>query len=89
MPSHRVRHLFALSWHWRKNIKKLIQSRVDDAVRRRVHVNATSSSRQSDCPLCKEYFIPNEVTRRAIGDTEGSLTFADAKSAFAFLMEEC
>ena len=46
------------------------------------------SSSRHDCPLCKEYFIPNEVTRKAIGATEGSLTFADAKSAFAFLMEE-
>ena len=26
MPSLRERHLFALSWHWRKNIKKFIQS---------------------------------------------------------------
>ena len=46
------------------------------------------SSHRDDCPLCREYFIPNEVTRKAIFETNGSLTFADAKSAFAFLMEE-
>ena len=49
----------------------------------------SESSNRHDCLLCKEYFIPNEVTRKAIGETGGSLTFADAKSAFAFLMEEC
>ena len=47
------------------------------------------SSNRDDCPLCKSYFVPNEVTRKAIVETEGSLTFSDAKSAFAFLMEQC
>lgn len=46
------------------------------------------SSHRDDCPLCNEYFIPNEVTRKAIFETNGSLTFADAKSAFAFLVEQ-
>ena len=48
----------------------------------------TRSSHRDDCPLCKSYFVPNEVTRKAIFETNGSLTFADAKSAFAFLMEQ-
>ena len=46
----------------------------------------SESSSRHDCPLCKEYFIPNEVTRKAIGETEGSLTFDDAKSARTYLM---
>lgn len=48
----------------------------------------TRPSHRDDCPLCKEYLVPNEVTRKAIFETSGSLTFADAKSAFAFLMEQ-
>ena len=44
------------------------------------------SSGDSGCSLCEEYYIPNETTRKAIAETEGSLTFADANSAFAFLM---
>ena len=59
-----------------KGMKKLIVKRTP------------RSSHRDDCPPCKEYFIPNEVTHRAIGETGGSLTFADAKSAFAFLMEQ-
>ena len=47
----------------------------------------TRPSHRDDCPLCKEYFMPNETTRKAIFETNGSLTFADAKSAFDFLME--
>ena len=45
----------------------------------------TRPSHRDDCPLCKEYFMPNETTRRAIFETEGSLTFADAKSAWTYL----
>ena len=49
---------------------------------------SSESPSRHDCPLCREYRIPNEATRKAIVETEGSLTFADAKSAFAFLMEQ-
>ena len=45
-------------------------------------------SHRDACPLCTEYFVPNETTRRAIVETEGALTFVDAQSAIAFLMEQ-
>ena len=76
MPSHRETHFFALSWHWRKNIKKFIQSRAGDAARRRVHVDATSSSRQGDCPLCKSFGDFRKAIRR------GSIDAATAKRIF-------
>lgn len=76
MPSHRETHFFALSWHWRKDIKKLIQSRAGDAARRRVHVDATSSSRQGDCPLCKSFGDFRKAIRR------GSIDAATAKRIF-------
>ena len=47
------------------------------------------ASHSEACPLCRKYRVPNRTTCMAIAETEGSLTFADAKSAFAFLMEQC